>query len=116
MDIDLTALTLRQVFGLLTLVALLDVGGSMVLAVVGHTFSLGAVAVWVQSHVLRRVFPIFGLAVLGRGIPDLGVPAIDTASGLALVALTAYVVETIASLRNSFGGDTAPPVDTSPVT
>lgn len=116
MDIDLTALTLWQVFGLLTMVALLDVGGSMALAVVGHTFSLGAVAVWVQSHVLRRVFPIFGLAVLGHGVPELGVPPIDIAFGLALVALTAYVLETVASLRDSFGGDTAPPSDTSPVT
>jgi len=114
MDLDLTALTLWQVFGLLTLVALLDVAGSMALAVVKHTFSLGAVAIWVQSHVLRRVFPIFGLAVLGHGVPELSVPAIDIAFGLALVALTAYVLETIASLRDSFGGDTAPPTDTSP--
>lgn len=115
MSIDLTALTLWQVFGLLTLVAFLDVAGSTALAAVKGTFSLGAVAIWIQSHVLRRVFPIFGLAVLGHGIPQLDVPAIDIAFGLALTALAAYVLETIASLRDSFGGDTEAPTDTSPV-
>ena len=116
MDIDLTALTLWQVFGLLTLVAFLDVAGSMALAVVKGTFSLGAVAIWIQSHVLKRVFPIFALAVLGKGIPTFDVPPIEIAFGLALTALAAYVLETIASLRDSFGGDTEAPRDTSPQT
>ena len=114
MSLDLTALTLWQVFGLLTVVAALDVLGSTALAIVKGTFSLGAVAIWIQSHVLRRVFPIFGLAVLGHGIPQLDVPAIDIAFGLALAALAAYTLEMIASLRDSFGGDTAPPTNTSP--
>ena len=116
MDIDLTALTLWQVFGLLTLVAMLDLGGSVALSIVRGTFSLGAVAIWVQSHVLRRVFPIFGLAVLGNGIPALDIPELDIAFGLSIVALTAYVLETIASLRDSFGGDNAPPTNTTPST
>ena len=114
MDIDLTALTLYQVFGLLALLALLDVAGSIALAVVKGTFSLGAVAIWLQSHVLRRAFPIFGLAVIGHGVPTFDIPAIAPAFALALAGLAAYALETIASLRDSFGGDTAPPSDTSP--
>jgi hypothetical protein len=119
MNVDFTALTVWQVFGLAALLALLDTGGSMALAVVKGTFSLGSVAVWVQSHVLRRVFPIVALAILGHGIGTAAswiVPPIDTAFDLALVALAAYALETIASLRDSFGGDTAPPKDTAPQT
>lgn len=114
MDLDLSALTLAQVFGLLALVAAIDVLGSIALAIVGGKFDLGAVAIWIQSHVLRRVFPIFGLAMVGNGIPQLDIPSIPFAAGLAIAALAAYVLETIASLRDSFAGDTAPPVDANP--
>jgi hypothetical protein len=116
MEIDLTGLTLWQVFGFLTLVALIDIAGSIALALVKGTFNLGSIAVWIQSHVLRRVFPIFGLAVIGHGIPQLNIPAIDIAFGMALAALAAYALETIASLRDSFGGNTEPPTNTTPAT
>jgi hypothetical protein len=110
MDIDLTALTLTQAFALLAIVALLDVGGSIAMAITAGTFELAAVGHWIQSHVLVRVFPIFALAVLGHGV-DPYVPAIVPAWGLAIVALTAYVLETVGSLTASARGDNAPPVD-----
>ncbi len=112
---DLTDLTLTQIFGLLAIIAAFDVIGSMGLSIVQGKFSLGAVAVWIQSHVLKRVLPIFTLAVLGHGL-DIGttnvVPPIDPAWALALAGLAAYVAETIASLRDSFG-DATRPTDTS---
>ncbi len=114
MNLDFSTLTLPEVFGLLFLIALVDVAGSIALAIVGRTFDLGAVAIWLQSHVLKRAFPIFALAVLGNGIPTLSIPAIAPAFAMALAGLAAYALETIASLRTSFGGDTAPPTDTSP--
>lgn len=113
MDIDLTALTITQVFTLTAVVAVLDVLSAMALAVVQGKFSLGAVAVWLQSHVLKRVFPILALAVIGHGIPAADVPAIGPAFALALAGLTAYVLETVASIRDSFA-DASRPADTSP--
>jgi len=113
MEIDLSALTLTQVFGLLALIAAIDILGSMALAIVQGVFSLGATAVWLQSHVLKRAFPIFALAVIGHGVPTFDIPPIPFAFGLAVAGLAAYVLETVASLRDSFG-NAEPPRDTSP--
>ena len=113
---DLNNLTLVQVFSTLALVAAFDVLGSIALAVMQGKFSLGAVAVWLQSHVLRRTFPIFALAVVGHGITvgaDVFVPAIPPAFALALAGLAAYILETVASLRDSFA-DASRPTDTTP--
>jgi hypothetical protein len=115
MDIDLTAITLQQAFALLAVVTFIDVLGAYLLAVIHGNFSLGVVALWLQSHTIRRVFPIFALAVIGNGIPAFGVPKIEAAWVMAVVGLTAYVVETIASIAASFK-DTTPPSDTTPIT
>lgn len=116
MDIDLSALTLEQVFGLLVVITAFDVVGSILAAIVQGKFNAAFVALWVQSHVLKRQFPIFALAVIGHGIPQLGVPAIEPAYLAALAGLAAYVVETIKSLMDSVrGGDPPPPADTTPV-
>ncbi len=117
MNLDLENLTLVQVIGLTCLVTVIDVLGGIALAAVHGTFSLAYVAVWLQSHVLPRVFPILALAVIGHGIPADGsiVPAIPFAFGLALAGLAAYVLETVASLRDSFTAKAAPPTDATPV-
>jgi hypothetical protein len=116
-DIDLTTVTLQQLIGLTVLVTALDVLGGIALAVIHGTFSLSYVAIWLQSHVLPRVFPIVALGLLGHGFPADGsiVPAIPFAFGLAIAGLTAYVLETIASLRDSFTAKAAPPTDVTPV-
>ena len=116
MDIDLTHLTLTQVFTLSATVAVLDTLAAMALAVTQGVFSLGAVAIWLQSHVLKRVFPILALAVLGSGFTageTVILPAIPPAFGLAILGLTAYVLETVASIRGSFQ-DASRPTDTTP--
>lgn len=112
---DLNALTLQQVFGLLAAVTLVDVGFAIVTALAKGTFSLGAVAIWLQSHVLVRVFVIFALAVLGHGVGTDGefVPPIPAAFGLALIGLGAYVLETIASMKGTLDNPTRPN-DTEP--
>ena len=116
-DIDLTAITLQQLIGLTVLVTAIDVLGGIALAVIHGTFSLAYVAVWLQSHVLPRVFPIVALALIGHGFPADGsiVPAIPFAFGLAVAGLTAYLLETIASLRDSFGNTAKAPTDATPV-
>lgn len=110
---DLANLTLVQVFALLAVIAAFDVLTAIAAAVSQGVFSLGAVAVWLQSHVLRRAFPIFALAVIGHGIPVLDVPATGPAYLVALAGLGAYVLETIASIRASFA-DASRPLDTTP--
>lgn len=115
MDIDLSAITLQQLIGLTVLVTVIDVLGGIALAAVHGTFSLGYVAVWLQSHVVPRVFPILALGIVGHGIPALDVPPIPFAFGLAIAGLTAYVLETIASLRDSFRDAAPPPADGTPV-
>lgn len=113
-NIDLNNITLLQLFGLLAITAAVDVGTAIALALIRGQFSGGVIAVWLQSHVLLRVFPIFALAVIGHGIPAFDIPAIGPAFALALAGLTAYIVETIASLQDSFK-DSTPPTDTTPV-
>lgn len=113
MDLDLTNLTLVQASIVLAIVTALDVASAYVLAVVHGNFSLASVALWLQSHTLRRVFPIFALAVVGHGIPALDVPAIGPFWGLALAGLAAYALETVKSIQDSFA-DTTPPTDTTP--
>lgn len=110
---DLTALGLGEFLGLLLLVAAFDVIAAWVAAITQGVFSLGAVAIYIQSHVLKRVFPIFAMAVLGHGIPQLGIPELPIASIAAVAFLGTYVLETIASIRGSFT-DASRPADTSP--
>ena len=110
---DLSNLTLTQAALVLVIVTALDVGAAYVLSITQGKFDLGAVAIWVQSHTIKRVFPIFALAVLGHGIPQLGLDPVGPFWGMALVALAAYALETIASIRASFG-DASPPADTQP--
>lgn len=110
---DLTNLTLQQTFGLLALVALIDVATAIVASIIQGKFSLGSVAIWLQSHTLKRAFPIFALAVLGKGVTPLGIPAIDAAYVTALAGLGAYILETVASIRDSVS-DASRPTDTSP--
>jgi len=115
-NLDFTDLSIVQVVSLAIVLAVIDTLGAIVLSVIQGKFSLGAVAIWLQSHVLRRVFPILALAVVGQGVTINGtafLPAIPFAFGLSIAGLTAYAVETIASLRDSFS-DASRPLDTTP--
>lgn len=116
MDFDLTTLTITQVVSLTVVVTVIDVAAAIVLAMTKGTFSLAYVALWLQSHVAPRVFPIFALAWLGHGVPAFDVPAIPPLFGLAIGGLTAYVLETVKSVSENFRtGAPPPPVDETPV-
>jgi hypothetical protein len=115
-NVDLSALTLTQAFATLAVVAAFDVLGSIALSIIQGKFSLGAVATWIQSHVLKRVFPIFAMAVsvmASRRTAPSTCPAIEPAWLVAIAALAAYVLETVASIRDSID-DASPPADTTP--
>jgi hypothetical protein len=113
---DFTNLTIVQVVSLCLVVAAIDIIGSIALSITQQKFSLGAVAIWIQSHVLARVFPILALAALGHGLTLGGtefLPAIPFCFAAALAGLGAYVLETIASIRDSFQ-DASRPTDETP--
>lgn len=99
---DLTGLSLVSFFGLLLLVAAIDTGTAIVVALIRNTFSSAAVLEYLRTHVLLRIFPIFALAIVGHGIPALGVPAISVAWLAAAASLVGYIVETVGSLRDTF--------------
>lgn len=110
MDIpDLTTLSLASFLGLLLLVAAIDVATAIVLAVAHGTFSADVVMGYIRTHVLMRIFPIFGLALLGHGITKLGIPAIAPAWAAAIASFLGYIVETVGSLRDSFSTNATPP-------
>jgi hypothetical protein len=115
LNIDFSNLTVAQFAFYLLIVTALDVGGSTVLAVIHGKFSLAYVAVWIQSHVLRRVFPIIGLAILGHGVSQIGVDQIPAVWTAALVALAAYFLETVKSLMESFQDTADAPSEPSPI-
>lgn len=113
MDINLDNITLAQGAFFLVAVTFLDVAAAMLLAAAKGAFSLAYVAVWLQSHTLKRVFPIFALAVLGHGVDPIGIPAIPAFWAMAVAGLAAYILETVKSIQDSFGGDNVP-ADTDP--
>lgn len=106
---DLTNLTLRGLISLLVILAATDVAINSVLAIIRSTFSIAAGLDYLRTHVLLRVFPIAALALVGHGIAALDVPAILAASLAAQASLALYAIETLASLRDGFTGDSTAP-------
>lgn len=101
MDIDLTALALPQFLGLLLLVAGIDTAFSVVLAIANGNFDGEYLLDFLRTHILAKVAPIFALALIGSGVPALGIPAIPPAWGFALISGGLYVANTVASIKGS---------------
>lgn len=114
MNVDLSNLTQLQLLGVLLVVAVLDTLSGIFGAISAHTFSVSVVADYLESHVLKRVFPIFGLGFLGQ---TLGTGQAGAAIwGLALVSLAAYVAETVASIQSNLSTPSpAPTIAPAPV-
>jgi hypothetical protein len=75
--------------------AFLDFAFGVFAAVRDGVFSLDAVAAFVRKHLLGRVFPVSLLALVGHYTADMVMVA------AAAAALTAYAVETMASIYQS---------------
>lgn len=95
---DLSGLNFTAVIALAALCAAADLGWNVLLALKNGNFSGSYVADFLVSHVAVRVAPISFLAILGNGVPALGVPAIPVITGLAVAGLVAYLTETVVSL------------------
>ena len=92
------------------LLAVLDFAIGVFAAIRDDVFSWDVLAAWVRKTLLGRVAPIFGTLLVGYvagGLTlDDGAQGILTPgtiiTGIGLVAGTAYVLEVIASIRESF--------------
>ena len=65
---DLTNLPIESVLGLALVIALVDVAGSVVLAIAHRDFSASYLGDYLRTHVLLRVTPITLLGIAGHGI------------------------------------------------
>jgi hypothetical protein len=111
---DFTNLPLTALFTYLILIAAIDVGFNIIMAIVHGNFSGSYVADFLRTHILLRVFIIGALGILGHGVPALGVPAIPAVSLAATGGLAAYVVETVASLVQALHETTPRPQPPTP--
>jgi hypothetical protein len=100
---DFINLPLGSIVGLLALLGAIDTGGSILVALAAKTFSAEYVTAFLASHVSKVWFPIFGLGLLGHGVEALTIPALPPFGFAASVALVAYAVATLGSLKGSIG-------------
>jgi hypothetical protein len=99
---DLTNLTWLRFAELAGAVALIDwVVGVLAAIAPPNYFSWANVAKVLETHVLKRILPIAGLAFLAAAVPA-GSPEHIGFYGSAIVALGAYVGETAKSLISSY--------------
>lgn len=105
---DYLNLPLPQFLGILLVICAFDVVASVVLAFTKGTFSTDYLLTYLRSHVVQRVFVIFAMEVIGKGIATLGIPPIGAAADFAAVSLGLYVVETIGSIKSSIDGSNVP--------
>lgn len=114
MNIDLTHLSLLQLLIVLLITAAVDTLTGIVGAVMSHTFTVDLVATYLETHVLKRVFPILGVGFLAQSLggPE-GAGAVIWAG--ALLSLGAYVAETVASVQTNLATAIPPAPPAPPV-
>jgi type IV secretory pathway VirB2 component (pilin) len=104
---------------LMALLAVLDFALGTFRAIQNGTFQLDALAAWLRKHIAGRVLPTFAVLIVGHiagGLTvDDGVAGIlspgTILTGIGIAMATAYILETIGSLRatlDSSAGDTVP--------
>ncbi len=100
-EIDYTGIGLVATISTLLFIALIDTGFAWVVALANHNFDAHYALDFLTSHVLKIGAPIAASALLGAGIPQLGIPPIPMAAGFATVSLAAYAIMTLASIRDT---------------
>ena len=96
MNLDLTGITWTQVLVASVIVAVVDTATGILGAIGGHTFKWSFVADFLTTHVLSRVIPISGAALLSVELG--GTPGGQALFGVALFGLGAYIIQTIPSV------------------
>lgn len=92
--------------------AALDFALGVLAALRDGTFRWDALAAWVRKHVAGRVLPIAAVLVVGHLAGGLSIESAQDVlspgtvlTGIGLAAATAYVLETVASVRDSLTPD-----------
>lgn len=88
--------------------AALDFVLGVLAAVRDGVFQLDALAAWVRKHIAGRVLPITAALVIGHLAGGLSIESAQDVlspgsvlTGIGIAAATAYILETIASVRGS---------------
>lgn len=102
MDIDFTNLPLQSVIATLLFFAVIDTACAYLVAVVNKNFNFEYALDFLTSHIAKVAVPIALMAIVGHGIPAVGIPAIPAAGIAAAASLAVYALTTIASIKGSF--------------
>ena len=112
MTFDLSHITITQLVILTLVLTLIDFVGGVLPALIKGAFDPALGATFLDTHILKRVFPIVGLVLIAQ---TLG-PTTDAGKlvwGMALVGVTTYLVETVASLSGNLPSAGAAKTDDS---
>ena len=109
---DLSNLTLVQLISTLLFFAVIDTASAYVIAAVNGNFQAAYALDFLRTHILKVGAPIVLLAVVGTGIPEIGVPAIPAAFLAAVASLAIYVGVTIKSIMDSWADKAIAPTAT----
>jgi len=110
---DFTNLPLPELVATLLFFAVLDTGVAYVVAIMNGNFTSAYALDFIRTHILKIGTPILGLALVGHGIPAVGVPPIPPAGVAAAAALAVYALTTIVSIKDSFSDKAVPPTTTT---
>jgi hypothetical protein len=116
---DFTNLSLAQVIATLLFFAAIDTGAAYVVALMNNNFTSAYALDFLRTHIIKIGSPIVLLALVGHGVPALGIPAIPPAGLAATASLAIYVVTTIISIKDTWTDKAIPPTSTgniAPVT
>jgi len=97
--IDLGNITWSQLMIAAAIVAVVDTATGIVGAIAAHDFSLSFLPDFLSSHVLSRVIPIAGAALLGQELN--GTPGGQLLFGIAEAGLAAYIIATFPSVGSN---------------
>lgn len=88
--------------------AALDFALGVLAALRDGTFQVGSLAAWVRKHIAGRVLPITAVLVVGHLAGGLSIDSAEDLlspgtilTGIGIAAATAYILETIGSVRDS---------------
>ena len=99
MSLDLNGITWEQVLIAAMIVAIVDTATGILGAIGGHTFNSSFLADFLSTHVLSRVIPITGAALLSVELGNS--PGGVALFGVALFGLGAYILQTLPSVGSN---------------
>lgn len=110
---DFANLPLEGLVATLLFFAALDTIVAYAVALTNGNFTSAYALDYLRTHVLKVGTPILGLAIVGHGVPAVGIPSIPPAGAAAAASLAVYALTTIVSIKDSFTDKAVPPTTTT---